>query len=70
VDAALAVLTIGVMAGLGAIAFVVLSRMLGTIRELRGITTGLNDTLRWAVGQVSSEPAARGPGAAGAGEGR
>jgi hypothetical protein len=63
VDAALAVLTIGVMAGLGAIAFLLLTRMLGTIRELRGIATGLNDTMRWAVGQVSSGPAARVPGA-------
>ena len=76
VDAALAVLTIGVMAGLGAIALHLLTRMLGTIRELRGITTGLNDTMRWAVGQVASQPAARVPGAdapgagAGAGERR
>ena len=73
-DAALAVLTIGVMAGLGAIAFLLLTRMLGTIRELRGITAGLNDTMRWAVGRVSSQPAARVPGAdapgAGAGERR
>jgi hypothetical protein len=54
-DALLALLTIAVMLALGVIAFLLLTRMLSTIRQLRGITTGLNDTMRWAVGQVAAE---------------
>lgn len=66
-DAVLALATIAVMLSLGGISALLLTRMLKTIRELRGVTTGLNDTLRWAVGQVASEaapgraPAAHGP---------
>ena len=58
-DAALALLAIAAMAALGVVALALLTRMFRTIRDLRGVTTGLNDTLRWAVGQVS----ARGGGA-------
>ena len=56
-DTIFALLTIAVMTSLGAVAFVLLTRMFKTIRELRGVTTGLNDTMRWAVGQVAAEPA-------------
>ncbi len=64
-DAALALVTIAAMLALGTIAALLLTRMFKTIRDLRGVTTGLNDTMRWAIGQVSSEPAAgrRGPAA-------
>ena len=51
-DTALALLTIAAMLALGAIAFLLLTRMFKTIRDLRGVTTGLHDTMRWAVGQV------------------
>ncbi len=53
-DAALALLMIAAMLMLGAIAFVLLTRMVKTIRDLRGVTTGLHDTMRWAVGQVAA----------------
>lgn len=52
-DAALALVTIAVMLTLGCVAFALLTRLLTTIRELRGVTTGLNDTLRWAVGEAA-----------------
>lgn len=53
-DATLAILTIVTMLSLGAVAFMLLTRMFKTIRDLRGVTVGLNDTMRWAVGQVST----------------
>lgn len=62
-DTALALLAIASMLALGAIAFLLLTRMLKTIRDLRGVTTGLNDTMRWAVGQVAADSARRGPAA-------
>ena len=63
-DMAFALLTIAAMLTLGAIAFVLLTRMFKTIRDLRGVTTGLNDTMRWAVGQVAAaDSARRGPAA-------
>jgi hypothetical protein len=54
-DAMLVLLTIALMASLGAVAFVLLVRMFKTIRDLRGITTGLNDAMRWALGRVASD---------------
>jgi hypothetical protein len=61
-DAALALLTIAVMLTLAVVAFLLLTRMFQTIRDLRGVTTGLHDTMRWAVGQVAAADAAgRGP---------
>jgi hypothetical protein len=61
-DAMLAVLTIGVMLALGTISALLLKRMFRTIRDLRGVSTGLNDTLRWAVAQVASDaPPGRSP---------
>ena len=57
-DAVLPLVAIAAMLALGAIAFLLLSRMLGTIRDLRGVTTGLNDTMRWAIGQVVTDPTA------------
>ncbi len=56
-DVALALLAIAAMLTLGAVAFLLLTRMIKTIRDLRGVTTGLHDTLRWAVGQVAANPA-------------
>jgi hypothetical protein len=58
-DTVLALLTIAVMLSIGTIAGVLLTKMFRTIRDLRGVTTGLNDTLRWAVGQVAADPARR-----------
>lgn len=57
-ETALALLTIATMTTLGVIAFLLLTRMFKTIRDLRGVTTGLNDTMRWAVGQVAAADAA------------
>lgn len=57
-DTALALVMIAAMLTLGAIAFLLLARMLKAIRDLRGVTTGLHDTMRWAVGQVSAADAA------------
>jgi len=62
-ETALALLAIAAMLALGASAFALLTRMFTTIRALRGVTTGLHDTLRWAVGQVATTSAA-GSGAA------
>lgn len=63
-ETALALLAIAAMATLGVVAFMLLTRMFKTIRDLRGVTTGLHDTMRWAVGQVSAaETAGRPPGA-------
>ncbi len=59
-EVALALLTIAAMVTLGALSFLLLMRMLRTIRDLRGITTGLHDTMRWAVGQVAAQPPVRG----------
>jgi hypothetical protein len=53
-DAVLALVTIAAMVALATISGLLLTRMFKTIRDLRGITTGLNDTMRWAVGQVSA----------------
>jgi hypothetical protein len=64
-DTVLALATIAVMVSLGAVSALLLTRMFKTIRDLRGIATGLNDTLRWAVGQVAADPARRGPAADG-----
>ena len=61
-DVALVLVTIAAMLTLGAFAFLLLARMLKTIRELRGITSGLHDTMRWTLGQVAADrspPAAR-----------
>jgi hypothetical protein len=62
-DTALALLTIAAMLTLAAIAFALLTRMFKTIRELRGVSTGLHDTMRWAVGQVAASDAGRRPAA-------
>jgi hypothetical protein len=62
VEIAVALLTIAAMLTLGALSFLLLMRMLRTIRDLRGITTGLHDTMRWAVGQVAAQPPAHGRG--------
>ena len=40
------------MAGARGVAFLAADADAQPIRELRGVTTGLNDTMRWAVGQV------------------
>jgi hypothetical protein len=58
-DTVFAVLTIAVMLSIGTIAGVLLTKMFKTIRDLRGVSTGLNDTLRWAVGRVAADPAQR-----------
>jgi hypothetical protein len=58
-DTVLALVTIAVMLSIGTIAGVLLTKMFKTIRDLRGVTTGLNDTMRWAVGQVAADPANR-----------
>jgi hypothetical protein len=58
-ETALALLTIAAMLTLGVMAFLLLLGMFKTIRDLRGVTTGLNDTMRWAVGQVAAQPPAR-----------
>jgi hypothetical protein len=64
-DAVLALVTIAVMTSLAAVAALLLRRMFRTIRDLRGITTGLHDTMRWAVGQVAAaERSGRGPASA------
>ena len=60
-DLALALVTIAAMLMLAAIAFFLLARMLGTIRALRGITAGLNDTLRWTLGQVAADDRSSSP---------
>jgi hypothetical protein len=62
-DTVLALAAIGAMLTLGALAFLLLTRMLKTIRDLRGVTTGLHDTMRWAVGQVAANPELRSPAA-------
>jgi hypothetical protein len=63
-DIALALLTIAVMAALASMAFLLLTRMFRMIRDLRGVTTGLHDTMRWAVGQVAAaDTPGRGPAA-------
>ncbi len=54
-DLLLALVTVGTMLALGAFAFFVLTRMLKMIRDLRGVTTGLHDTLRWSVGQIAAD---------------
>jgi hypothetical protein len=59
-DAVLALVTIAAMLGLASISALLLTRMFRTIRELRGVSAGLNDTMRWAVGQVASNPVPRG----------
>ena len=60
--AALAITAISASLTLGTIAVWMLTRLVRTIAELRGITTGLNDTLRWAASRVvaadSSAPGA------------
>ncbi len=61
-DTALALMTIAMMTSLAAVAGLLLTKLFRTIRELRGVSHGLNDTLRWAVGEAVSSPAAsRGP---------
>lgn len=58
-DAALAIASICASLTLGTIAIWMLTRLVRTIAELRGITSGLNDMLRWAAGRVvASEPSA------------
>lgn len=52
--------TIAAMLSLAAFAGVLLTRMLKTIRDLRGVTTGLNDTLRWTLGKLAAESSATG----------
>jgi hypothetical protein len=70
-DAMLALVTIAGMVALTTISGLLLTRMFKTIRDLRGITTGLNDTMRWAIGQVSAtERNGPGPAIAGRATGR
>jgi len=53
------------MASIGGVAIWMLTRLARTIGELRGVTTGLHDVLRWSAGRASAadpsaqEPAAR-----------
>lgn len=54
---ALAITAIAIAIALASLAAVALARLIRTIVELRRITLGLNDALRWAVGHVSSDPA-------------
>jgi hypothetical protein len=53
-DLALPLVTIAAMLALAVLAGVLLARLLKAIVELRGITIGLHDTLRWALGRVAA----------------
>lgn len=61
-DAALAVTAIVVAVALATLAAFVLARLIRTIAQLRRITLGLNDVMRWAIGRMPSEPPAPAPG--------
>jgi membrane-bound ClpP family serine protease len=60
VDAALAIVSIAFSVTLGGLAVWMLTRLVRTIRALRGITTGMNDVMRWAAGQVIADSSGRG----------
>lgn len=57
-DIALAITAIVVALALAILAACALARLIKTIIELRKVTIGLTDVLRWTVGRVSSQPSA------------
>ncbi len=62
-QAALAIVSILAMASIGGVAVWMLTRLARTICELRGITAGLHDALRWSAGRVAAaEPSSQEPG--------
>lgn len=63
-SAAAALMSIAISATLGTLAVWMLTRLVRTIRELRSITTGLNDVMRWTVGQIAADPPGRADGPA------